>query len=261
MLEVIDKGSCTAQHAVPLLFVHGGCHAAWCWDEHFLDYFAEHGYRAVAVSWRGHGGSSSTKPLAKCSIRDYLDDVLSTVESLGCSPILIGHSTGGFLVQKYLESRSAPAGVLMASTPPQGILRASLRIWRKHPWVAMRANTIGQAHEIFNTPALARDTLFSPHSPDEIVASCANRVEPDSMRAVFIDQVFGLPDTKRVTTPLLVLGGEDDGMISIEEVRATARAYNTEPVLFPRMGHNMMVDAGWRAVADQIRDWLSEKGL
>ncbi|KUH93616.1 alpha/beta hydrolase [Mycolicibacterium acapulense] len=261
MLEVIDKGERTAEHQVPLLFVHGGCHAAWCWDEHFLDYFAEHGFQAVAASWRGHGGSALSKPLAKCSMNDYLDDVRSVADRLDRSPVLIGHSTGGFLVQKYLEERSAPAGVLMASTPPQGILRASMRVWLKHPWVAMRANTFGQSHEIFNTPALARDILFSPHTPGDIVASCANRVEPDSMRAVFFDQLFGLPDTKRITTPLLVLGGEDDGLISNEEVRATARAYNTEAVLFPRIGHNMMVDAGWREVADHICNWLRGKGL
>ena len=27
-LETIDKGRCTDEHPVPLLFVHGGCHAA-----------------------------------------------------------------------------------------------------------------------------------------------------------------------------------------------------------------------------------------
>lgn len=32
MLEVIDKGSATEAHPVPLLFVHGGYHAAWCWN-------------------------------------------------------------------------------------------------------------------------------------------------------------------------------------------------------------------------------------
>jgi hypothetical protein len=51
--------------------------------------------------------------------------------------VLIGHSTGGFLVQKYLEDRSAPAGVLLASTPPQGTLRAAMRIWFHHPWLAI----------------------------------------------------------------------------------------------------------------------------
>ncbi len=40
MLEVIDKGSCSQAHPVPLLFVHGGWHGAWCWDDHFLDFFA-----------------------------------------------------------------------------------------------------------------------------------------------------------------------------------------------------------------------------
>ena len=70
MLEVIDKGSCTDAHPVPLLFVHGGWHAAWCWDDHFLDFFAAAGYRAVALSLRGHGTSPTTKPVRKVSIGD-----------------------------------------------------------------------------------------------------------------------------------------------------------------------------------------------
>jgi NADPH-dependent stearoyl-CoA 9-desaturase len=37
VLEVIDKGSSTAQHPAPLLLVHGAWHAAWCWDENFLE--------------------------------------------------------------------------------------------------------------------------------------------------------------------------------------------------------------------------------
>ena len=63
MLEVIDKGSCSQAHTVPLLFVHGGWHGAWCWDDHFLEFFAGAGYRAVALSLRGHGNSSTAKPI------------------------------------------------------------------------------------------------------------------------------------------------------------------------------------------------------
>ena len=33
MLEIIDKGLTTRAHETPLLFVHGGHHAAWCWNE------------------------------------------------------------------------------------------------------------------------------------------------------------------------------------------------------------------------------------
>ena len=61
------KGAAGADHPVPLLFVHGAWHAAWCWDEHFLGYFADRGYRAVALSFRGHGDSPASKPCGTCA--------------------------------------------------------------------------------------------------------------------------------------------------------------------------------------------------
>ena len=73
MLEVIDKGRCSDEHPAPLLFVHGGNLAGWCWDEHFLDVFADKGFRAVAVSLRGHGASTLSQPLNWCSVADYVD--------------------------------------------------------------------------------------------------------------------------------------------------------------------------------------------
>jgi pimeloyl-ACP methyl ester carboxylesterase len=260
-LELIDKGSCNESHPAPLLFIHGGCHAAWCWDEHFLDFFADRGFRAAAVSWRNHGRSASPRPLRSCSIADYLNDVRCAADNLGGPPVLIGHSTGGFLVQKYLENRIAPAAVLLASTPPNGILRAAMRVWRNHPWTAIRANTFGESHDIFNTARLAREHLFCAHTPEPIVESCAARVQPDSLRAVFMDQIIRLPNPRRVTTPMLVLGGEDDGTITNDEVRATAHAYGTEAELFARMGHNMMLEPGWAQVAERIHTWLATRGL
>jgi hypothetical protein len=38
------------------------------------------------------------------------------------------------VVQKYLETNDAPAGVLLASAPPRGHLRSLLRNMRRHPW-------------------------------------------------------------------------------------------------------------------------------
>jgi pimeloyl-ACP methyl ester carboxylesterase len=261
MLEIIDKGHCTHTHPVPVLFVHGGCHGAWCWDEHFLDFFAGHGFRALAVSFRGHGGSALDKPLENCGIADYVEDVQTAVDGLGCEPVFVGHSLGGFVLQKYLEIRHAPAAVLMASAPPRGILRTSLRIWRRHPWVSMHANIFGDSHGLFNTPKLARDHLFSASTPDDVVIACAQRVQPDSLRATFIDQLFRLPDPARVTTPMLVLGGESDGIITVATVRDTARAYRTDAVFFPDMGHNMMVEPAWRDVAEYICGWLEARDL
>ena len=61
MLEVLDKGSVTAAHPVPLLFIHGAAHGAWCWDEHFLDFFSANGYRALAINLRDDGDIPMSK--------------------------------------------------------------------------------------------------------------------------------------------------------------------------------------------------------
>ena len=42
-LEVITREPETDARPTPVLFVHGMFHGAWCWDEHFLPYFAQHG--------------------------------------------------------------------------------------------------------------------------------------------------------------------------------------------------------------------------
>jgi pimeloyl-ACP methyl ester carboxylesterase len=81
------------------------------------------------------------------------------------------------------------------------------------------------------------------------------------MRAAFVDLITRLPKPASVTTPLLVLGGEDDGTISSAEVRATAQAYRTEAELFPRMGHNMMLEPEWARFAERIEGWLVTQGL
>jgi pimeloyl-ACP methyl ester carboxylesterase len=260
MLEVIDKGSCTQAHAVPLLFVHGGWHGAWCWDYHFLDFFAAAGYRAVALSLRGHGTSPTEKPLPKVSIADYLEDLRSVADELGAAPVLIGHSLGGFVIQRYLEERSAPAAVLVGSLPPQGVLGAALRVWRRRPSMTLEAFTDRLLLKFLSTPALTREYLFSPDTPEDIVLSCMQRAGAESIRAAMTDPMLRRVKPRRVTTPVLVLGAEHDGFVSVSDVRATARAYGTEPEFFD-MGHNMMLEPGWADVAGRIHAWLETRNL
>ena len=50
----------------------------------------------------------------------------------------------------------------------------------RHPWLVLRTNTFGNPADLFNTPALAREFLFSADTPESIVASCAARLEPEN---------------------------------------------------------------------------------
>lgn len=260
MLEVIERGQCTDAHPAPLLFVHGAWHAAWCWDEHFLGFFADRGYRALALSLRGHGGSPTTVPLRDCTFADYLDDVASVVASLPTPPVLIGHSMGGSLVQMHLESHDAPAAVLVASMPPQGYLRSGLRWIRRHPWHFAKLSVTGESLPYVNTPQLARERFFSPSTPEQVVRACAERLQEESAR-IGRDGLLRLPKPQKVSTELLVLGALEDGAVTKQEIQATARAYGTEPVFFADMGHSMMLEPGWREVAARIDDWLCGRGL
>ena len=114
-LEIISKYPSGSAYPTPLLFIHGTLHGAWCWDVHFLDYFAQHGYAAHAVNLRGHGNSEGREKLRWTRIADYVEDVTNAVGQLPSLPILIGHSMGGFIIQKYLEDHDAPGAVLLSS--------------------------------------------------------------------------------------------------------------------------------------------------
>lgn len=262
MLEVIDKGSATESHPVPLMFIHGAVHSAWCWDEHFLDYFADDGYRSIAFSMRGHGGSGlDGKALGACGIADYVDDMRSVISRLPQHPVLVGHSMGGFVVQKYLESAGAPAAVLMSSAPPRTWFIRSMRAGRHHPWLGMKSTMTRNALALYPTPALVREALFSPRTPDVVVQKCFERLERESFRALNTDMGFrNLVRPHLVSTPLLVLDGEQVSW-GPRVAHDIAKAYRTEAQYFPDMGHDMMLEPGWQGVADRIQDWLRTRGL
>lgn len=253
MLELIEKGPPDGK---PLLFVHGGWHGAWCW-ENFLNYFADAGYRAVAMSLRGHGASPADRPLQKIRIADYIADVGSVADQLG-APVLIGHSLGGYTIQRYLENRTAPAAVLVGSLPPQGVLGPAVRVWRRRPQMTVKSFNDPTLVRFLDSAALAREYLFCASTPEEIVLSCWNRAGPESIRAAMIDPMFRRVRTRQVTTPTLVLGALHDGFVSTRAVRATAQAYRTEAEFF-EMGHNMMLEPDWPDVAARIRSWLETR--
>jgi pimeloyl-ACP methyl ester carboxylesterase len=261
VLEVIDKGPDRDAGKTPLLFVHGAWHGAWCWDEHFLDFFASKGYRSVAVSLRGHGKSPAPKPMQFCSMADFVDDVASVADGLPKPPVVIGHSMGGFVVQKYLESHDAPAAVLLASVPPSGIARFLLRRFKLHPWLTARHLAITKSvGSVGRSPELARESFFSDSAPRADVARYAAGLDEEYVGKHVLGMLWlDLPKPALVNAPVLVLGAENDILFTPREVRRTAAAYHTEAEFIPGMAHDMMLEPGWAGVAERIHAWLETR--
>jgi pimeloyl-ACP methyl ester carboxylesterase len=221
-LEIISKYPRENRRPTPLLFIHGALHGAWCWDVHFLSYFAQHGYASHAVNLRGHGNSDGRQGLRWTRIADFVEDIAIAVEQLPSPPILIGHSMGGFTIQKYLQQHAAPAAVLLSSPSPAGLLPAALKSARRHPLIFAKVNLAFSLLPMVSTPALAREAFFSKDLPEEELMIYWKQLQDDSYRA-FLDMVaLDLPEPGMSQTPLLILGVEGDHMVSPDEIEATA---------------------------------------
>lgn len=236
-----------------VLLVHGAWHGPWCWRE-LAEYLGERGHEVRAVELRGHDQRHGR---LRYRLRDYVQDVRAAAAGFAEPPLLVGHSMGGLVVQKYLETADSPGAVLMASVPLRGTLRAVGRLTVRHPLVMAKASLRWSLRPLVATEALVRELFFTPGTPRELVERCRAHLQDESYFA-FLDTVWLRPRPNRVRTPVLVLGAELDPIFSVTEIRDTARGYGTHAEIFPGIGHDMMLDRGWESVADRVDTWLRE---
>lgn len=214
-----------------------------------------------AVNLRGHGNSEGREKLRWTRIADYVEDVATAVQQLSSPPILIGHSMGGFIIQKYLEDHTSPAAVLLSSPSPTGLLPTTIRNARRHPLIFAKANLTLSIFPFVATPRLAREAFFSDDLADDQLLEYWKQMQDESFMA-FLDMVaLDLPKPAKVKTPLLVLGVARDNMLKPSEIEATARAYNTQSEIIADVAHNSMLEPRWQAVAERILAWLKERKL
>ena len=213
------------------------------------------------MSLRGHGASQSPVRFRLARIADYVADVDQVVEQLPEPPVLVGHSMGGLVVQKYLEAHTVPGAVLLASVPVKGALRTTLRIALRHPLAFLKANLTWSLYPFVSQPKLVREAFFSADLSNDKLEVFFNRMQDESYLAFLDMMLFNLPHPERVQTDLLILGANDDTIFYPDEIQATAKAYQTQPVMFPDMAHDMMLERNWESVADRILSWLDEKGF
>jgi non-heme chloroperoxidase len=103
----------------PIVFSHGWPLTADDWDAQML-FFGQRGYRVIAHDRRGHGRSSQTWD--GNDMNTYADDLASLFETLDIqNVVMIGHSTGGGEVARYLGrygSTRVSKAILIGAVPP-----------------------------------------------------------------------------------------------------------------------------------------------
>jgi pimeloyl-ACP methyl ester carboxylesterase len=239
-----------------ILFVHGAGHAAWCWEDHFTDWFEARGY-TVAAPDLPHHGHLDRRGVMSTPLRKYLDAVGRAAAGLEPPLVIVGHSLGGFVVQKYLEQADADLAVLLAPSPlgfPGSPLLFGWRVASRHPVLFLKILATGR---VTDRPEVTREFFFTPETPSEIVERCYSRMQPESIR--FLLDAMPPLHPERVRTPVVVVGARGDPMVPVpKDIATTGRMYHTTPRIVPG-GHNMMLDTAWEQVAGTIETAIVER--
>ncbi|GGJ27249.1 alpha/beta hydrolase [Deinococcus roseus] len=254
-LDILHQPAAQKRHSTPILLVHGLWAGTWAWKENFMPYLSQAGYDVYAVSLRGHENSEGKERLQTTRLGEYVQDVQQAVSSLPEKPILIGHSNGGIVVQKYLQQHTLPAAVLLGTMPISGSLMTFLRGLKNDPALFLKVTFTFNLQHLVGTPERARTAFFSSTLPADKVNRYFGQMNRESFVA-FLDTLFVQMDPRKMKTPLLVLGAENDFFFTPAQVQQTAKAYGTTAHIFPNMAHAMMLEDGWQQVADHILKWL-----
>lgn len=254
-LELISRIPHTSKNNSALLFIHGAFHGAWCWDEHYLPYFRDHGWEAHALSLRGHGKSEGVAQIKQWCLSDYETDIINTLDQIGKPVVLVGHSMGGVLSQRVWrkEPERVVGQVLLASSPLRPDRAVIARIAKLNPV----STTLSQ---LTGNPILQRRMLKPFFWSPDLPAATQRRFDrlfslesPTALREVFSRKA---PEPNPGDTrPTLVIAGREDWSIPLEAHGLFVDTYQADYVVCPGH-HDLMLDPAWEESAQAILDWL-----
>ncbi len=246
-----------------LLLVHGAWHGAWCWEQRFAPYLREAGLQVETLNLPGHG-RNDTRRIPWFSVRDYADAVEKHIKASAKPVVIVGHSMGGFVVQKVMERQpSNLAGAsLFGAAPPWGVVSVVWHLLRSRPLDLAVASLGFNLYHLVREPRFAQALFYSASMPASEVEKYWSQTQNESFRAFLDMLILNLPKPAKAdpNLPKWVIGGEHDAIFPPDVVRATATAYGAEATIYPDMAHNLMLDAGWDGVADDLANWLRRLG-
>jgi non-heme chloroperoxidase len=260
-LEVRSRLPSAPSSKPPLLFVHGGYCDAWCWDPHFLPWFARRGHAAFALSLRGHGESAGRDLMWMAGLDDYAADVERVAAQLPAPPILVGHSMGAAIVERLVATRPVRAAALLAAIPPMGLVPVATWLAAEWPDTLLHLAMLDPMRLSKQVLAALEPFYFSDRMDRALLREALHHINGESPRALLdlsLRLHWSLPE--RRPPPMLVLGARGDRICRVEDVEATARHHDVAPSLVPGLAHMLMLEPEWKLVAEAVADWIEGIG-
>jgi non-heme chloroperoxidase len=210
----------------PITFSHGWPLTADAWDAQML-FLAQQGYRVIAHDRRSHGRSSQT--WEGNDMDTYADDLATLFEALDLQKaIMIGHSTGGGEVARYIGrhgSKRVAKAVLISAVPPIMLkseknpgglpmsafdeIRTSVAANRSQFWKDLSMPFFGYNRPGAKISEGVRESFWLQSMMGGITG------EYDCIKA-FSETDFN-EDLKKIDVPLLVMHGDDDQIVPFHD--------------------------------------------
>ncbi|WAJ43138.1 alpha/beta hydrolase [Mycobacterium sp. Aquia_216] len=255
-----------ASGLTPVVFVHGLWLLSSSWQR-WRELFEANGYTTVAPGWPDDPASvqeafDHPEVFAHKKVQAVTDHYLDAIKRLTKKPAVVGHSFGGLIAQKIAGSGASVATVSIDNAPFRGILPLPISSLKSSfPVLGNPANygkAIALTFEQYKygwannlEEAEARELYETYHVPAPglplFQAAVAN-FNP------FSETRVGAKNPDR--GPLLVIAGENDHTIPLAITEATFKLQSkqnpgvTEIERIPGRGHSLVIDGGWKEVAD-----------
>jgi non-heme chloroperoxidase len=231
-------------------FSHGWPLSSDAWDGQML-FLVHKGFRVVAHDRRGHGRSSQAS--LGNDMDGYADDLGALIEALDLKDaILVGHSTGGGEVARYIGRHgtkrvakavliaAVPPIMLKSATNPEGLpmevfdsMRSSLTKDRSQFYKDLATQFYGA-----NRPgAKVSQGILDQFWLWSMQAGLKNAYE--SIKA-FSETDF-TEDLKKIDVPTLVMHGEDDQIVPVKDsaVKTARLIRGAKEIYYPGAPHGL----------------------
>ena len=234
--------------------------------------YEEAGYTALAPGWPDdpetvEEAAAHPEVFARKSVGQVADHFAEVVGALDKKPAVVGHSFGGLLAQILAGWGLSAAAVAIDPAPFRGVLPLPLSALRSSAPVlsnpANRGRAVSLTYEQFRF-------AFANAVPEEEAKELYETFAvPAPGQPLFQAATANLnPWTEaKVNTrnpargPLLIISGEKDNTVPWAIANASFKRQRrnegvTEIVGIPGRGHALVIDSGWREVADTALEFV-----
>ncbi len=270
-LQQIDAANATGVR--PVVFVHGLWLLSSSWQQ-WRDLFEDNGYATLAPGWPDdpetvEEAKADPSVFAHKMVQQVTDHYLEAISRLTSAPVVIGHSFGGLIAQKIAGEGVAAATVAIDNAPFRGVLPLPL-------------STLKSAAPVLGNPANAGRAVSL--TLEQFTYGWANNLDADEAEHLWKTYHVPAPgaplfqgatanfnpfsETKVDTHnpergPLLIIAGAEDNTVPLAITEATYKLQSKNPgetrlTVIPGRGHSLIIDHGWREVADTALEFVQE---